>query len=76
MNAFHPCELQPQGPVARRDGEIIAADFTVGSKVHSATLSISRIANGRREQIAQYEVAGKREARAVAAQLNAKPWNF
>jgi hypothetical protein len=54
----------------------IAAEFTNGSKARSAQLSITRIANGRRERVATFDVAGKREARALAAQHNAQPWNF
>jgi hypothetical protein len=55
---------------------ILAAEFTNGSKHRSPQLAINRISNGRREHVAIYAVADKREARAKAAQLNAQPWNF
>lgn len=76
MNAFGTWELEPAKPVSRRDGDVIAAEFTNGGARRLATLDITRIRDGRRERIATYEVSGKREARAVAATLNAKPWNF
>lgn len=57
-------------------GPILAAEFTSGSTVRPAQVVINRIADGRREWIATATVAGKREARAIAAQFNAKPWNF
>lgn len=55
---------------------IIAAYFTNGSTIRPAQLDINRIENGRRELIEVRTVSGKREARAVAAQFNATPWNF
>lgn len=55
---------------------ILAAEFTNGSKARPPQVVINRIADGRREWIATATVAGKREARAIAAQFNAKPWNF
>ena len=57
----------------QRDGEIIAAEFTTGKHPR---LTINRIFAGRRERVAEYVVSGKREARALAATLNAQPWNF
>lgn len=54
----------------------IAAEFTKGSKVRPNTLAITRIASGRREYLSEHPVADKREARALAARLNAQPWNF
>jgi hypothetical protein len=58
------------------DAPVLAAEYTVGSATRSATLTITRIANGRREQIACHDVEGKREARQLANSLAARPWNF
>lgn len=55
---------------------ILAAEYTTGSKTQSATLTITRIVEGRREQIARHDVEGKREARQLAARFGARPWNF
>lgn len=52
------------------------AEFTNGSKARPAQVAINEIVGGRRRQISTHTVSGKREARAVAAQFNAKPWNF
>lgn len=52
---------------------ILAAEYTTGKQPR---LSITRIADGRREYIAEQPVSGKREARMVAAALGATPWNF
>ena len=52
---------------------ILAAEYTTGKQ---PMLSITRIADGRREYIAEQPVSGKREARMVAAALGATPWNF
>lgn len=52
---------------------VIAAKYTAGK---TPVLNINRIENGRRFWLATYRVNGKREARKVAAQFNAKPWNF
>ena len=76
MNTFHPHELADRSPMPRADGEIVAAEYTNGSARRPATLTINRIANGCRERVAVYEVTGKREARRVATELNAQPWNF
>lgn len=54
----------------------LAAEFTNASKRQGATLTINRIANGRREFIAEHPVSDKRAARKLAAELDAKPWNF
>lgn len=51
----------------------IAAEYTSGKK---PTLDITVIADGRRSHIATHFVSGKREARKLAASLNAQPWNF
>ena len=55
---------------------MLTADFTNGGAKRSATLTIYEISGGRRTLRAEHAVAGKREARALAAKLGAKPWNF
>jgi hypothetical protein len=55
---------------------MLAAEFTNGSKARPAQVAITEIANGRRRTISTHQVDGKREARAIAAHFNAKPWNF
>lgn len=61
-----------------RAAPILAAEFTAGSKTRCAVLTINEIdpARGSRKLLSRHEVAGKREARAIAKQLNATPWNF
>jgi len=56
--------------------EVLAAEYTNGSKTVPATLTINRIANGRRTFQSEHRVSGKREARMIAGLMNAKPWNF
>lgn len=55
---------------------MIAAEYTNATSKISAMLFITKIVNGRRELVDSYSVSGKREARQIADQLNAKPWNF
>jgi acyl-CoA thioesterase len=55
---------------------ILAAEYTVGSKRYPPTLYINRITNGRRSNVAAFTVSGKREARQLAKQQGAEPWNF
>ena len=55
---------------------MIAAEYTNGTAKISPVLWITKIENGRRELIQSYSVSGKREARKLAAELNAKCWNF
>jgi acyl-CoA thioesterase len=55
---------------------ILAAEYTVGSKRYPPTLYINRITNGRRSSVAAFTVSGKREARQLAKQQGAEPWNF
>lgn len=56
---------------------MIEAHYTAGSKARPATLQTCLTVNGRRQWSAfEHVVAGKREARALAEKLNAKPWNF
>jgi hypothetical protein len=52
------------------------AALTVGGKGRSATLTIASIEGGRRTMVSRHDVAGKREARALAKTLGATPWNF
>lgn len=55
---------------------MIAAEYTNGTAKISPVLWITKIENGRRELLQSYSVSGKREARKLAAELNAKCWNF
>jgi len=56
---------------------VIAAEYTQGSRRISPMVFISKIENGNREILVDsIAVSGKREARKVAAQFNAQPWNF
>jgi hypothetical protein len=50
--------------------------FTNGGKRRPATLTLNVIADGRRRFVSQQPVTGKREARAIAERLGARPWNF
>jgi hypothetical protein len=52
------------------------ADYTAPTKRYDGVLTINVIEEGRRNFIAEHKVDGKRAARAIAAQYNAKPWNF
>jgi hypothetical protein len=56
--------------------DILAAEYTTGSKRYPPTLCINRIADGRRSNVVAYNVSGKREARQLAKQHSAIPWNF
>ena len=55
---------------------IIAAEYTRATKRISPMLWITKIENGRRTYVDGLSVSGKVEARKVAAQYSAKPWNF
>ena len=55
---------------------MIAAEYTNGTAKISPMLFITKIENGRREYLRSFSVSGKREARQLANELNAKPWNF
>lgn len=55
---------------------ILAAEYTAAGRGRTAVLTINRIAGGRRTFLNSHEVAGKREARAIAAHCGATPWNF
>ena len=55
---------------------VLAAEYTSGSKRYPATLYLNRIVNGRRSNVIAFNVSGKREARQLAKQYGATPWNF
>lgn len=55
---------------------ILAAEYTTGTNRYPPTLYINRITDGRRSNVAAYNVSGKREARQIAKQHGATPWNF
>lgn len=55
---------------------VLAAEYTTGSKRYPPTLYINRIVDGRRSNVVAYNVSGKREARQLAQQHGATPWNF
>ena len=52
---------------------IRAAEYTGGKR---PTLDITEIANGRRTYLQTHHVTGRREARKLAIELGATPWNF
>lgn len=55
---------------------ILAAEYTVGGRGSSATLILNRIVDGHRTKVIGFNVSGKREARQLAKQYGAQPWNF
>lgn len=55
---------------------VLAAEYTVGSKRYPPTLDINRIIDGHRSRVITFNVANKREARQIAKQYGAQPWNF
>ena len=55
---------------------VLAAEYTTGSKRYPPTLYINWISDGRRSNVVAYNVSGKREARQLADQHGATPWNF
>ena len=53
------------------------AHYTNGSKRRPATLKLAVTVNGHREWSAlEHVVAGKAQARKLAKELGATPWNF
>lgn len=56
--------------------EQIAADFTAGTKTIPASVRIYKIDNGCRRTLWEGDVEGKRQARSIAHQFGATPWNF
>lgn len=55
---------------------VLAAEYTVAGRGQSATLYLNRIVDGRRNKVIAFNVSNKREARQLAKQYGAKPWNF
>lgn len=55
---------------------ILAAEYTNGGKTRPATLRLNRIIDGHRTPVIGFNVTGKREARQIAKQYGATPWNF
>lgn len=55
---------------------VIAAEYTNGTNRYPPTLYINKIVDGRRSNIVAITVSGKREARKVAKEYDATPWNF
>ena len=55
---------------------VIAAEYTTGTNRYPPTLYINSIVDGRRTKIIAFNVSGKREARQLAKQYGATPWNF
>jgi len=54
----------------------LAAEFFPGTRAKAPVLDIVRIGNGRRERVETINVISKREARAIARDMGATPWNF
>jgi hypothetical protein len=55
---------------------VLAAEFTKGGAARPSTLDLNRIIDGHRTRMATFNVASKREARQLAKQYGATPWNF
>jgi hypothetical protein len=55
---------------------ILAAEFTKGGASRPSILDLNRIIDGHRTRMASFSVATKREARQLAKQYGATPWNF
>lgn len=55
---------------------ILAAEYTNRTSVRSATVRLNRIIDGHRTPVIGFNVANKREARQIAKQYGATPWNF
>lgn len=55
---------------------VLAAEFTKGGAARHSTLDLNRIIDGHRTRMATFNVASKREARQIAKQYGATPWNF
>lgn len=55
---------------------ILAADYMVGGRGSPATLILNYVVDGRRNKVIGFNVSGKREARQLAKQYGAQPWNF
>lgn len=55
---------------------VLAAEYTSRRRTAPATLVLNRIIDGRRTKLVGFNVASKREARKLAKQYGATPWNF
>lgn len=55
---------------------VLAAEYTNGTNRYPPTLYINRIIDGHRTNMIAFNVTGKREARQLAKQYGATPWNF
>lgn len=55
---------------------VLAAEYTNGTNRYPPTLYINQITEGRRSNIIALTVNGKREARQLAKEYGATPWNF
>lgn len=55
---------------------VLAAEYTTGTNRCPPTLYINQITAGRRSNVTAFNVSGKREARQLAKQHGATPWNF
>lgn len=55
---------------------VLAAEFTKGGAARPSTLDLNRIIDGHRSRVVTFNVASKREARQIAKQYGATPWNF
>ena len=55
---------------------VLAAEFVSRGRNVPATLYLNRIVDGRRSNLIAFNVSGKREARQLAKQYGATPWNF
>ena len=55
---------------------VLAAEFTSRGRGAPATLTLNRIIDGHRSKVLAFNVTGKREARQLAKQYRATPWNF
>ncbi len=55
---------------------VLAADYYPRTARGSATVVFNRIIDGHRTKVIGFNVASKREARMLAKQYGATPWNF
>lgn len=55
---------------------VLAAEFTKGSATRSPVLDLNRIIDGHRTNVITFRVKTKKEARQIAKQYGATPWNF
>ena len=55
---------------------MLEAHYTNGSKTRPAKLDLASTVNGHREWLSCCPVSGKAEARKLAKEFGATPWNF